>query len=200
MKPTKKLLFFFLSLLFHLSSLQSQQTKPNILLIIADDMGIDVTNGYQQNPRMPTTPVLDSLRTNGLTFMNTWASPQCTPTRASIMSGKYGIKTGVMTPPGNLDLTHKSLFSRLAEDHQNEYTGAVIGKWHISNPIDYNHPMQHGIDHYEGLFSAFVDDYYSWDKVVDGILTTSNEYVTTDLTDAAIDWVDVQNQPWFFSS
>ncbi|MFK7806199.1 MAG: sulfatase-like hydrolase/transferase [Saprospiraceae bacterium] len=178
-------------------NIYAQQNKPNILLIIADDMGIDVTNGYQQNDRMPTTPNLDALRESGLTFTNTWTAPQCTPTRASIMSGKYGIKTGVMRPPGNLDLIHESLFSKIAETSDDAYAGAVIGKWHISNPVDYNHPMQHGIDHYEGLFTSSVDDYYAWDKVVNGTLTTSEEYVTTDLTDSAIDWISDQTDPWF---
>ncbi len=190
---------YLTALLIFISSiaLYSQQNRPNVLLIIADDLGIDVTNGYQQNDRMPTTPVLDALRESGLTFTNTWAAPQCTPSRAAIMSGKYGINTGVMRPPGNLDLIHQSLFSRIAETTNGEYAGALIGKWHISSPADYDHPMQHGIDHYEGLFTAQVADYYSWDKVENGALTTSEEYVTTDLTNAAIDWIADQDNPWF---
>ena len=195
----KKNSCFLMAFLFLIAPLMlfSQQSSPNILLIIADDLGIDVTNGYQQSARMPTTPNLDSLRTSGLTFTNTWATPQCTPTRASIMSGKYGIKTGVMRPPGNLDTVHQSLFNRIAENTGDEYAGAVIGKWHISSPVDYSHPMQHGVDHYEGLFTAMVTDYYSWDKVENGMLTTNNEYVTTDLTNSAIDWISNQNSPWF---
>ena len=189
-------LIVLLILTFPLTIL-SQKNNSNVLLIIADDLGIDVTNGYQQNGRLPTTPNLDSLRENGLTFTNTWSAPQCTPTRASIMSGKYGIKTGVMKPPGNLDLDHQSLFSKITETTNGEYAGAVIGKWHISNPIDYDHPEQHGIDHYEGLFTSSVPDYYEWDKVEDGMLTTSNEYVTTDLTNSAIDWISNQDDPWF---
>ena len=179
--------------------LLSQENKPNILLIIADDLGVDVTNGYQQNDRMPTTPNLDALRENGVTFTNTWAAPQCTPTRASIMSGKFGIKTGVMRPPGNLDLVHQSLFKKIEETSNDEYNGALIGKWHISssNPVNYDHPIQHGIDHYEGLFNSAVPDYYLWDKVENGMLTTSDEYVTTDLTNAAIDWISEQDNPWF---
>ena len=179
------------------STILGQQNQPNILLIIADDLGVDATNGYQQNDRMPTTPHLDALRENGVTFTNTWAAPQCTPTRASIMSGKYGIKTGVMKPPGNLDLVHQSLFSKIAETTNGEYAGAVIGKWHISSPVDYDHPIQHGIDHYEGLFTSSVADYYLWDKVENGMVSTSDEYVTTDLTDASIDWIANQDDPWF---
>ncbi|MEL6945339.1 MAG: sulfatase-like hydrolase/transferase [Bacteroidota bacterium] len=142
--------------------------QSNVLLIIADDLGIDVMNGYQENERMPVTPHLDQLRQNGLTFTNTWATPQCTPTRAAILSGKYGIKTGVMRPPGNLDLEHQSLFSKIKEATNEQYATALIGKWHISSPVDYEHPAQHGVDHYEGLFTSSVEDYYDWEKVTNG--------------------------------
>lgn len=174
-----------------------QSSQPNILLILADDMGIDMTNGYQQNAIMPITPNLDLLRQNGVTYMNTWATPQCTPSRASIMSGKYGINTGVMRPPGNLDTTHESIFNKIKERTNDAYASAVIGKWHISNPIDYNHPSQHGIEYYDGLFTAEVDDYYNWTKVTNGILSQETTYTTTYLTDSAIDWVGQQTKPWF---
>ncbi|MEM9837161.1 MAG: sulfatase-like hydrolase/transferase [Bacteroidota bacterium] len=192
----KKILFSATFLLVNTVFLPAQDSHPNILLIIADDLGIDVLNGYQQNERMPNTPHLDALRTSGLTFTNTWATPQCTPSRAALMSGKYGIKTGVMRPPGNLDLEHESLFKRIAAATDGLYRGALIGKWHISSPADFDHPAQHGVDHYEGLFTAQVDDYYNWEKVTNGVASTSDEYVTTNLTNAAINWIGEQDSPW----
>ena len=195
MKKTLSILSFLI--LLGTQDILSQSNQPNVLLIIADDMGVDITNGYQVNDRMPTTPTLDALLADGLKFTNTWSAPQCTPTRASIMSGKYGIKTGVMKPPGNLDLEHQSLFGLISENNEDLYAKAVIGKWHISNPVDYDHPMQHGIDHYEGLFTSSVDDYYSWDKVENAMLTSNEEYVTTNLTNSAIDWIGEQEDPWF---
>lgn len=194
-----KNLLFALTFIFLIGgqSIYAQSNTPNVLLIIADDMGVDITPGYQVNDPMPTTPTLDALRADGLIFTNAWSAPQCTPTRASIMSGKYGIKTGVMRPPGNLDLEHQSLFSRMQEEHGDHYANAVIGKWHISSPVDYTHPAQHSIDHYEGLFTSSVDDYFEWDKVIDESLTINEEYATTNLTNAAIDWVADQIDPWF---
>jgi len=189
-------LYSFLFCLFSIGVFYSQNNTPNILLIIADDVGIDVTNGYQTSAVMPTTPTLDSLRQSGVTYRNNWSTPSCTPTRASIMSGKFGIKTGVMRPPGNLDLVHTSLFTKLGQVNSN-YAKAVIGKWHISNPVDYTHPAQHGVDHYEGAFTSAVGDYYNWDKVENEMLTNSTTYATEDFTDAAIDWIGDQNQPWF---
>lgn len=185
-----------LSTLFSVHISYSQQAQPNILLVIADDMGVDVTNGYQTNGTMPSTPTIDSLREHGVTYKNTWSAPTCTPTRASIMSGKNGIKTGALSVPGNLDVADVSVFSMIDQLTNDAYSSAVIGKWHISSPVDYTHPSQHNVDHYEGLFTGAVSDYYSWNKVTNGTLSTVNEYVTTHLTDSAIDWVGNQNQPW----
>jgi len=93
--------------------------------------------------------------------MNTWATAQCTPTRASIMSGKYGINTGVMRAPGNLDLEHESIFNFINNETDDEYSTAVIGKWHISRPINVDHPFEHGADHYEGIINGTIGDYYN---------------------------------------
>ena len=86
--------------------------QPNVLLIIADDLGVDYANGYQDNPIKPNTPNLDAMKANGLTFENAWSAPVCTPTRAAIMSGKYGSKSGVLGLADNFDTTNISIFSR----------------------------------------------------------------------------------------
>ena len=126
-------LSLFFSFLFIINiSAQTDPEYPNIILVIADDLGVDVSNGYHQGNLMPTTPTLDSLRSIGLTFDNVISAPKCTPTRAGIMSGKYGVKTGVIGTPGNLDLSDPSIFKRLSEQTNNKYSNAVIGKWHIS--------------------------------------------------------------------
>ncbi|MEM9936626.1 MAG: sulfatase-like hydrolase/transferase, partial [Bacteroidota bacterium] len=178
---------------------QTDPDQPNILLIISDDLGVDATNGYMQNAQMPTTPTLDSLRDAGIMFTNAWSTPICAPTRATIMSGKYGVKTGVLGVPGNLSLEHSSIFKELDNQTNNSYTHAVIGKWHLSSPIDLSHPEQHSVDHFEGLIRGGVgDDYFSWEKTTSDKQTIQvDEYITTHLTNKAIDWVNQQNQPWF---
>jgi len=97
-----------------LSICQAQEQTPNVLIIIADDLGIDVLDGFGIDGEKPVTPTLDSLRANGLSFTNCWASPQCTPTRAAMISGKYGIKTGMTAAsitPQNMDLIITKVFS-----------------------------------------------------------------------------------------
>jgi arylsulfatase A-like enzyme len=155
--------------LFYTTILSAQQ--PNVLLIIADDMGNDAIEGFGVDiPNFPNTPNLNALKEEGITYRNAWATPICSPTRASIMSGKYGIKTGVMEVPGNLDLEHESLFTYIDRETNDAYSTAVIGKWHISSPINPNHPFEHGLDHYEGVIAGGVQDYYDWQKVENGRL------------------------------
>lgn len=179
------------------SAAQTDPKYPNIIFMIADDLGVDYLSGYHNSNLLPNTPTLDSIRAQGVTFENSFSSPMCTPSRATVMSGKLGIKTGVLSPPGNLDLEHKSIFTALEELTDNTYADAVIGKWHISQPTDPFHPSDHNIDYYSGLLGAGVDDYYAWQKTEDGITTTENTYVTQYITDEAINWIGDQDQPWF---
>ena len=187
------LLFLFIGLI---SGVSAQQAAPNILLIIADDMGSDVTNGFGFPGDKPVTPNLDALRAAGVIFTNCWATPQCSPTRAAIMSGKYGINTGVMRPPGPLDPINTSIFTRIQESSLIDYEMAVIGKWHIGNN-NLNHPAESGVEYFEGVSSGGVNDYYQWTKTTNGQSEQISEYVTTHFTNAAIDWIGEQNQPWF---
>ncbi|MEM9857469.1 MAG: sulfatase-like hydrolase/transferase [Bacteroidota bacterium] len=170
---------------------------PNILLVIADDLGVDYCNGYHNSNQLPTTPTLDGLRANGITFENVFSTPKCTPSRATIMSGKYGVKTGVLGTPGDLNTVHTSIFKAIEDETNGQYADAVIGKWHISQPADPSHPIAHGVDYYMGVLSAAVDDYYAWERTENGQTTIDSTYATTAFTDAAIDWVAEQTQPWF---
>ena len=71
------------------------QTSPNVLLIIADDMGVDASACYDVGNTQAHMPNLEKLCASGLVFDNTYAAPVCSPTRATIMTGKYGFRTGV---------------------------------------------------------------------------------------------------------
>lgn len=176
----------------------AQDDPPNILLIIADDMGVDVLNGYHQPNLLPSTPTLDSLRSVGITFDNVFASPKCTPTRANILSGKYGVKTGITGTPGNLSLDHTSIFKALEIETNNEYADAVFGKWHVSSmPISATHPLDHSADTYMGYLDASPVDYFAWPRTENGVTATDSSYVTQELTNASIEWINEQTQPWF---
>lgn len=170
-------------------------SSPNILLIIADDMGLDATPGYSIGAIKPSMPNLESLIANGIKFTNLWSSPLCTPTRAGILTGKYGFRTGVTNVTQTLPTNEESLHSYL-DDMNSGYNHAVIGKWHLSNR-DINHPNTIGVDEYSGILGGGVQSYFNWDLVENMQSSNSTEYTTTKLTDLAVNWIGNQNQPWF---
>lgn len=171
-------------------------SSPNILLIIADDMGFDATNGFSEGDQKPFTPHLDSIMNNGLTFTNFWVNPTCAPTRASIISGTYGNTTGVLEVGDALPPEHTVLQSYINQNTANKYATAVIGKWHIADTNNFN-PENLGIDYYAGLLSGAANSYTSWDFTEDGVTTTETDYITKKFTDLSISWVQEQTQPWF---
>jgi len=186
---------YLILFLFLLSSKSIYSQSPNILLIIADDLGVDAINGYNVGSFDPITPHLDSIRNNGVTFSNAWSSSVCTPTRAGIMSGMYGSTNGVKTVPGNLDTTFTSLLKAIKVTNPS-YTTAVTGKWHICKPVNALHPIWHGADHYMGVLVGGVAVYDNWDKTENNVTANSTDYATSYFTDDAINWINNQSNPW----
>jgi arylsulfatase A-like enzyme len=173
----------------------NQTSKPNILLIIADDMGLDATPGYSIAGTKPSMPTLDGLMANGVKFTNVWSSPLCSPTRAGIITGKYGFRTGVTNVGQTLPTSEQSIHGYL-DAINSGYSHAVIGKWHLSNR-DVNHPNSIGVNEYAGVLGGGVPSYFSWDLVANRQTTNSTTYTTTKFTDLAIDWIENQDTPWF---
>ena len=168
--------------------------RPNILLIIADDMGLDATPNYNIDGIKPNMPILQSLMSNGIKFNNLWSYPLCTPTRASILTGKYGFRTEVTNVGQNLSSNEQSIQNYL-DGMNSGYSHAVIGKWHLSGDI--SHPNAIGIDEYTGVLGGGVQSYWNWNLVENIQSSKSTEYTTTKFTDLAINWIGSQNQPWF---
>ncbi len=174
---------------------ETTSENPNILLIIADDMGLDASPGYSLGTIKPNMPNLQQLINTGVTFNNLWSYPTCTPTRASIITGKYGFRTNVMKVDDPLATTETTIQKYLDENTNEGYSHAVIGKWHLSR--DVNHVTDMGVGSFSGFLSGGVQDYSDWTFIENGNSTNSTEYTTTKFTDLAIDWVDNQTKPWF---
>ncbi|KAB1160039.1 sulfatase-like hydrolase/transferase [Tenacibaculum aiptasiae] len=171
------------------------ESAPNILFVIADDMGLDATPGYSIGNQKPTMPNLQNLINSGVRFNNAWSNPTCSPTRASIITGKYGIRNGVLKVDDPLSTTEVALQDYIKSNASNSYSSAVIGKWHLSKNA--NHPNNMGIDYYAGPLSGGLQSYTNWNLTINGQTQTSTEYATTKVTDLAINWVKDQTKPWF---
>jgi len=177
------------------------QSPPNILLVIADDMGVDASPCHDDASQLAKMPNLKALCDDGIVFESAYSAPVCSPTRATILTGKYGFRTnvtGVVSAQSSnaLSSSETTLF-----DHLNDasiYQSAVIGKWHLNaQRNDLGHPKSLGVDYYVGPYSGGVSDYYSWRAVNQGRRERVAEYATTYLSDKAIDWIEIQTTPWF---
>ncbi len=171
--------------------------QPNILLIISDDQGLDASAQYTHASDVPNTPNLNQLATNGITFENMWATPACSTTRATMITGKYGINNGVTSVPGNLSSEHEIIQQYLKNNESTEnYASAVFGKWHIGVGASDTHPNDLGIEHYAGNLQN-VSDYYNWQLTINGNTETNEQYHTTAVTDLTLSWINQQTNPWF---
>ena len=173
--------------------------QPNIILIISDDQGLDSSAQYNLSADLPVTPHLDQLAASGITFDNAWATPACTTTRSTIITGKYGVNSGVLNVgdiiPSNSVTLQKYLKNNTSTAN---YASAVIGKWHLGgNSPAANHPSTMGVDYYAGSLRGAVNDYESWTLTINGQTSQTTTYHTTKVTDLAIDWIDSQAEPWF---
>jgi len=179
--------------------------RPNILLIIGDDIGMDVTTDMypglidalvkQYGPQglnhpnyraiqghPASTPVLDQLASQGMSFSNTWAQPFCSPTRSSILTGLFSVKTKVLTYQDPLSSKHTSFVQELKDE--GGYSTAVFGKWHIAGlpaqPVDYPgmKPKQAGFDIFKGNMHAAIRTYWDYDYQIQDSSTPPDKWRT----------------------
>jgi arylsulfatase A-like enzyme len=170
--------------------------RPNLVLILADDFGVDLLGAYGEGSDPPCTPHIDALAAEGLLFRNAWSNPTCSPTRAGVLTGRHGFRTGignVLTPmlPG-LPLGETTLPELLAG-----YASTAVGKWHLAGNLGDLHPNASGFLHFAGSISGTLDSYTQWQKVVDGQASVSTAYATSDTTDDAIAALRSMPEPWF---
>ncbi len=149
------LALFFVSFVSFVSSpCTAQDRPPNILFILADDLGWgDVGFNGRKEWR---TPNLDRLAKQGTIFRRWYvAGVTCAPSRAALMTGRYGIHNGVTA--NNDDLPSEEITAAEALKDRG-YRTALFGKWHHGRPrpgrATYLHPLDHGFDEFFGFTHA----------------------------------------------
>ncbi len=181
--------------------------KPNIIFILIDDLGWKDLSIYKSE--FYETPNIDSLSEDGVIFLNAYtASPLCSPTRASIMTGKYPARLGItnyiggrergkLIPPENkeyLPFEEKTIAKALKEAGYRTYH---IGKWHLGEKPYW--PENHGFDKNIGGCEWGSPRYgyfspYRIPTLEDG---EEGEYLTDRLTDEAIKIIKETEEPFF---
>ncbi len=178
----------------------------NVILIIADDLGKNYCDFYTDHLNTVNLTNVKRLLNRGVVFNNAWSNPLCSPTRAGILTGRYGFRTGVgdVVDGSNpkLSINEKIIPKILNLYAPNAISKACIGKWHVTDfsSAGYNYPTTMGFDHYEGsLLGAvgapgqLVNNFYNWSKITNGVPSTCTNYATTENVNNAITYLN--NQP-----
>lgn len=195
-------------------------SSPNILVIIADDMGREQLDFYDVNlnaDNYAATPNIKALAQQGLRFTRAYTQPWCSPTRAELLTGAYGFQTGIgaLAERTNQPLleTEVCLPTALKQATENEYVCALIGKHHLSTNLAYGgayeHPVRCGFDYWAGSLLNFLgtggEGYYSWNRSVSykqgsRIIVERKPclvYAGLQNVDDGLAWVAKQTKPWY---
>lgn len=178
------------------NSKERTKSKPNILWIMSDDHTANTISSYKMRfAEALKTPNIDRLANEGAMLNNCFVTNSiCTPSRATIMTGQYGHKTGVYTLWDDLRVEDETVATLL---QANGYETAMIGKWHL-------HTQPQGFDYYsvlpgQGLYHnpVFKESNTKWTKGKEG--KEYKGYVTDVITDNSLKWLDERKgeEPFF---
>jgi arylsulfatase A-like enzyme len=161
----------------------------------------------------PPTPTLDSLVDDGVLFRNAYAYPTCSASRAALLTGRFGRRTGVGMRIGLFEDAYRMPLSEVTLPEMlthapDAWDTSMVGKWHmanfahpdwITNPGDQGFAWSAGsagnieLASYGGMGSH---DYFSWEKVVNGTSVPTHNYATTESVDDALDRTEIMQEPW----
>jgi arylsulfatase A-like enzyme len=177
----------------------ADEGRPNLVILLADDLGWGDL-GFNGRTEWKT-PNLDRLAAAGTTFRRWYtAGVVCAPSRAALMTGKYGIHNGVSGNSDDLPAGEVTLAEAL---RKHGYATGIFGKWHHGRPrpgsADYRHPLELGFDEFFG----FTDARDAWEhfprELWSGRLKMPvTGYAGTLFTDRAVDFIRRhQHRPFF---
>ena len=172
-----------------------EQKKPNIVVILADDLG-NADLGYRGSDIK--TPNIDELASEGVRLESFYGMPVCTPARAELMTGRYamryGLETLVIFPSHTYGLpTHERTLPQALKEAG--YQTAMVGKWHLGHADRKYWPQNRGFDHFYGNLIGEVD-YFSkergglidWQR--DGKFFKEDGYYTTLIGNEAVNIIE----------
>lgn len=197
------------------ASVEPAPLASNILLFLLDDIGVEKVQVYgRPDDAAPQTPVIDGLAAEGVRFHRAWSTPVCSTTRSTIMTGRWGRRTGLGRiidddRPDHI-LAYDELFvPEMLAYAPDDYSTAMVGKWHLAwiEPQYVDHPSAGaGFDFHAGsmdnlgrsvLPSPQPRGYFFWEENFDGELTFRDVYATRRTINVASQLTHTMPEPWF---
>ena len=196
----------YLFVLCSCGSNQGDKVPPNIILILADDLGYGDLHCYGSN--FNDTPNLDKMAREGLVFTDFHSNcPVCSPTRAALISGQYQQRVGIESVVFAKRFRHTGIYPgtyTLASYAKSlGYKTAIIGKWHLGYDTVYS-PLNFGFDYFRGYVSGNVDyhshidgaGFYDWWEQKDTLIEPG--YSTDLITKSAVRFIRNNKDAPFF--
>ena len=191
---------------------QKQKTKrPNVVVILTDDMGYSDIGCFGSEIR---TPTIDKLAANGMAFTHFYNTARCSPTRASLLTGLYPHQAGMghlssenFKEEGYTDDLSKNAVTMAEVFQQAGYATYMTGKWHIAKNINSdgdksNWPMQRGFQRFFGTLNG-AGSFYDPGTLISNntfIAPPKNFYYTDAISDTAVKFIreNPKEKPFFF--
>ena len=129
--------------LFSAMGFAQEKARPNVIIIITDDQGYGDL-GITGNPHVKT-PVIDKFATESIRFTNFYVSPVCAPTRSSIMTGRYSLRTGIRDTYNGGAIMASSEITLAELLKKADYKTGIFGKWHLGDNYP-SRPSEQGFD------------------------------------------------------
>lgn len=172
--------------------------RPNIIVVLMDDVGRDKIGLYGVDAAPPPTPNIDSLAAKGVLFERAWVYQSCSPTRAALLTGRYGNRTGIGTVILSSDGvdTPLPLSEHIIPEDLPGYHSTIVGKWHLGDangPVD--HALQHGFDASVGWRNQ--NTFFDWIENLNGQLTPRSGYSPAAMGGYAYRATHNRDQPYF---
>ena len=178
---------------------ETEVKKPNIILILADDMGYSDIGCYGGEIQ---TPTLDGLAENGIRFSQFYNAARCCPTRASLLTGLYQVETGIGWMVGNLGYPGYEGYLNnqcvtIAEAlKRGGYRTYMTGKWHLGEE-EFSQPITRGFDKFYGTLKG-AGSYFNPESLMNDrtpVSVESQDYYYTDaISDTAVQFIRKHNQ------
>lgn len=169
--------------------------RPNVLLIITDDQGWGGMSSHG-NPDLQT-PVLDQLGDQGARFERYYVSPVSAPTRASLLTGRYHPRTGIIGIRPGLDTIRRDEVTIAEVLKSAGYATGCFGKWHNGTHYPYTPPGR-GFDEFLGFCAGHWSNYFDTQLEHNCDMVQTEGFITDVLTDGAIEFIQQNHNGPFF--
>lgn len=194
-----KVLFCIFLIFFGFLNLQqnlcANPEKPNVIIIMTDDQGYG-DFGVTGNDLIET-PAINSFASESVSFDRFYVSPVCAPTRATLLTGRYYLRTGVIGVTGGEESMNDKEVTIAELLGANGYTTGCFGKWHNGANYPYD-PVGQGFDEFWGFTGGIIRNYFDTRlKHNSGIVQTEG-YLVDFLTDKAMDFIETNKSEPFF--